>query len=219
MTDIVYAITHESSRCHDGYMSIHFLRILAQRRRASAITTEAPAREELEKIVAAAAGPQDTEEPLTWRLVGTYRSEAAELAAALSGMKNTPDPSESTPRLKGKHMRRVAAFRGSLAFASNGGMALALIFQPQPDFDQPKRVQRGQAFAARTLLEAAFFASGWGTQWSPRKSPDEELIADFYGLSEDEEVLGWLFVGRPDHEHLDRHTATLPPAPVPLELR
>lgn len=207
------------TRCHDGTMSSHFLRVLAQRRYARALTAEAPERAELRKIVAAAAGPQDSDEPLTWRLIGTHRSEAPELALALSGLKHMPDLKDTTPRLKGKQMRRVAAFRGSLAFASRGGLALAVIFHPQSASGEPKRVQRGDAFAARALLQTAFFASGWATQWAPRKSPDEEVLAEFYGLDADEEVLGWLFVGRPDPSVGADDSATLPPAEPPLQMR
>ncbi|MDO5617529.1 hypothetical protein [Kocuria sp.] len=199
-------------------MSTQFLRILAQRRQASVLSAEAPARVELEDIIAAAVGHVGPESPLTWRLVGTTRAQAPDLAAALSGLKNIPDFTENTARLKGKNMRRLAAFRGSLAFASNGGLALALVFQPQQDSELPKRIQRGEALGARHLLEAAFYATGWATQWSPRQSPDPEFLGEFYGLAPREEVLGWLFVGRPERSQ-SQTTATLPGGPLPLTFR
>lgn len=200
-------------------MSASFLRILSQRRQAGALTTDPPRREEIEDIVRAAAGPGDPERALTWRLIGTGRDSTPELAAVLSGLKEVPELKESAARLKGKQMRRVAAFRGSLGFASRGGLALALIFTPSKDSDLPKRFQRGEALGARSLLEVAFFASGWATQWSPRQSPDEDLLAKFYGLAEGEEVLGWLFVGRADPSCAEEHSAQLPLPPAPLELR
>lgn len=193
-------------------MSLQFLRVLAQRRPAQAITAEAPERAELERIVSAAVGPAVPGTRPAWRLIGTRREDAPQLAAALSGFKNLPDLKETTPRLKGKQMRRVAAFRGSLAFASNGGLALALIFRPRRGSGLPRRLQRGEALGARVVLEAAFYASGWATQWSPRKSPDAELLARFYRLKSEEEVLGWLFVGRPAPEFAGDHAATLPPS-------
>lgn len=200
-------------------MSTHFLRILSQRRPAPALTAEAPADEELKKIICAAAGPRDKGHPLSWRLVGTTREQSTELAAALSGLKTIPDLKQPTARLKGKNMRRLAAFRGSLAFASNGGLALALVFHPKHGSDLPKRVQRGEALGARALLEAAFYASGWATQWSPRQSPDREFLGEFYGLGADEEILGWLFVGRPDVQASGDHAATLPTRAAPLTFR
>lgn len=154
----------------------------------------------------------------TWRLVGTTRSQAPELAAALSGLKTIPAAGQNTPRLKGKKMRRLAALRGSLAFTSRGGAAFALIFCPTPDSGLPKRIQRGEALGARHLLEAAFFGAGWATQWSPRQSPDPEQLAAFYDLQTGEEVLGWLFVGRPLADDAAA-TSTFPPRPIPLRMR
>lgn len=200
-------------------MPTDFLRILAQRRSGPALTAEAPTRQELQRIVAAAAGPRVKGRPLTWRLVGTTRDQATDLAAALSGLKAIPDLKQPQARLKGKNMRRLAAFRGSLAFASNGGLALALVFEPRRTSTAPKRIQRGEALAARSLLEAAFYASGWATQWSPRQSPDREFLGEFYGLAEHEEILGWLFVGRPDPQAAAEYAATLPSRSAPLTFR
>lgn len=197
-------------------MSTHFLRILAQRRQVSALTAEAPTRPELDRIVEAVMGHHESGKPLPWRLVGTKRSEAPELAAALSGLKNIPDPT-STARIKGKHMRRLAAFRGSLAFASRGGLALAVIFSPDSSPELPKKIQRAEALASRHLLEAAFFATGWATQWAPRRSADPAHLGKFYDLSDNEEILGWLFIGRPEHG-LDS-AATIQPKTLPIRMR
>lgn len=177
-------------------MAAPFLRILSQRRRARTLLPEAPARAELEQIVRAAAGRAGDDEIATWRLIATTRAQAPQLAAALSGLRSLPDVGDGSAPLKGKQLRRLAAFRGSLAFAMRGGMALALVFRPDPDSELPRKRQRMEAHAAHTVLEAALCGAGWGVQWAPRESPDQEVLTDYYGLSEAEEILGWLFIGR-----------------------
>ena len=63
---------------------------------------------------------------------------------------------------------------------------------------------------ARPLLEAAFWAAGWGTVWAHRDGEGEDAVRAFYGLTEEEKLLGWLFVGRPPRAVAAEHTATRP---------
>lgn len=197
-------------------MAAPFLRILSQRRRAATLLPEAPARAELEQIVRAAAGRPAPEDPSAWRLIATTRAQAPQLAAALSGLRSLPDIGDGSAPLKGKQLRRLAAFRGSLAFAMRGGMALALVFRPDDAAQLSRKRQRLEAHAAHTVLEAALCGAGWGVQWAPRESPDQEVLHDYYGLSEREEILGWLFIGRVPVEETRLASATRRPR-VPLE--
>ena len=73
-----------------------------------------------------------------------------------------------------------------------------------------------EALAAHTVLEAALCGVGWGVQWAPRESPDQEVLHDFYGLQEREEILGWLFVGRVPAAEA-REAAAGPKPQTPLE--
>lgn len=175
-------------------MPAPFLRILAQRRRPATLTAQAPTRSELQEIVRAVRG--QSPDPVSWRLIAMPRSAAPRLAAALTGLRALPDIGDGSAPLRGKQLRRLAAFRGSLSFAVNGGMSLALVFSPIPGAESSRRRQRLEAYAIRPLLEAALCATGWGVQWSPRESPDEELLHELYDLSAGEEILGWLFIGR-----------------------
>lgn len=193
-----------------------FLRILSQRRRALTLLPEAPTRAELEQIVRAAAGRPAPDDTAPWRLIATTRTHAPQLAAALSGLRSLPDVGDGSAPLKGKQLRRLAAFRGSLAFAMRGGMALALVFRPAEDAQLSRKRQRMEALAAHTVLEAALCGVGWGVQWAPRESPDQEVLHDFYGLQEREEILGWLFVGRVPAAEA-REAAAGPKPQTPLE--
>ncbi|MGQ1798002.1 hypothetical protein ACT4S5_12825 [Kocuria oceani] len=195
-------------------MSRAFLRILAQRRPAPALTPDAPPREELEAVLRAAAGPAAADPGLSWRVAVTTRRSAPELAAAAAGMRRVPTMSTPFPRLKGKQLRRLATFRGSLQWASTGGLGCAVVFSPDDAIGAPRKEQLAAAHGARPLLEAAFWGAGWATTWAPRDGADEDALRAFYGLGSDEKVLGWLFVGRPPRGAAAAHAATLP-APGP----
>lgn len=201
-------------------MPAPFLRVLAQRRTSTTLIAQAPARTELEEIVRAALGRPAAQTLSPWRLVTTPRSQAPLLAAALCGLRALPDIGDGSAPLRGKQLRRLAAFRGSLSFASKGGMAMALVFSPAVDSEASRKRQRMEAYAVRPLLEAALCANGWAVQWSPRESPDEEVLTEFYGLDEREEILGWLFIGRPDPEELrDASAGPAPEIASRLEIR
>lgn len=192
-------------------MSTTLLRVLAQRRPASLLTQESPRPEDLEAVLRAAAGAKYDDRPTGWRVAVTNRRSASLLAAAMAGLTSVPNLTGPVPRLKGKKIRVLAAYRGSLQWASRGGVALALVFRHHPELPESKKDQRGQVHAARGVLEAAFYAQGWATMWSQREPFDRELIRDFYSLDEHEEVLGWLFVGRAASDSVPARAINLPP--------
>lgn len=195
-------------------MSRTFLRILAQRRPAAALTPDAPPREELEAVLRAAAGTAAAEPGISWRVAVTTRRSAPELAAALAGLTRVPNMTAPFTRLKGKQLRRLAAFRGALKWAGTGGLGCAVIFSPDDALGSSRKEQLTAAHGARPLLEAAFWAAGWGTVWAHRDGVGEKAVRLFYGLADGEKVLGWLFVGRPPRSAAAEHTATRP-APGP----
>lgn len=192
-------------------MSTTLLRVLAQRRPASVLTQESPRREDLERVLHAAAGAKYDDRPTGWRVAVTNRQSASVLAAAMAGLTSVPNLSGPVPRLKGKKIRVLAAYRGSLQWASRGGAALALIFRHHPELSESKKDQRGHVFAARGVLEAALYAQGWATVWSQREPYDRDIVRDFYDLDEHEEILGWLFVGRAASNSVPARAINLPP--------
>lgn len=192
-------------------MSATLLRILAQRRPASVLTQEAPRRAELEAVLRAVAGARYDESRTSWRVAVTNRQSASDLAAAMAGMTTVPNMDGPIPRLKGKKIRRLAAYRGSLQWASTGGVGLAIIFRLDPESENPKKIQRFDTYAVRGLLEAAFYAQGWATRWSRRTPHDEKILRDYYDLSDNEEILGWLFVGRAAPNSVPDRAINLPP--------
>ncbi len=194
-----------------GVMSTTLLRVLSQRRPASVLTQEAPRREDLEAVLRAAAGAKYDERPTGWRVVATSGQSASLLAAAMAGLTSVPTLSGPVPRLKGRKIRVLAAYRGSLQWASRGGVALAIIFRHHPELPQSKKDQRGDVYAARGILEAAFYAQGWATVWSHREPYDRDVVREFYGLDEHEEILGWLFVGRAASNSIPARAINLPP--------
>lgn len=198
-------------------MSTTLLRVLAQRRPASLLTQESPRPEDLEAVLRAAAGAKYDDRPTGWRVAVTNRRSASLLAAAMAGLTSVPNLTGPVPRLKGKKIRVLAAYRGSLQWASRGGVALAIVFRHHPERPESKRQQRGDVFAARGILEAAFYAQGWATVWSHREPYDRDVLRQFYGLDEHEEILGWLFVGRAASNSIPARAINLPPRE--LEIR
>lgn len=197
-------------------MSRSFLRVLAQRRPAPALTPDAPPREELVAVLRAVAGTGAAAPGPSWRAVVTTRRSAPELAAAMAGMTTVPNMAGPVPRLKGKQLRRLAVFRGALKWAGTGGMCLAVIFSPDEELGVPRKEQLAAAHGARSLLEAAFWASGWGTVWDHRDGARRDAVRAYYGLRPQEKILGWLFVGRLPRAAAADHAADLPPTEVPV---
>ena len=150
-----------------------------RRRSQPSVTENAPSHEQLLPLVAAAACVADHGSLRPWRLI-ELRGEARErLGAAFAEASGAGI--EDAKKLAGK------ATRASLL------IAVVAAFQPSPkvaDWEQ-EAVASGVAHTLSLLLDDA----GWGVMWRTGHLTRSGAVRVMHGLAENEQLLGWLYVG------------------------
>ncbi|MCU0911693.1 MAG: nitroreductase [Rhodobacteraceae bacterium] len=158
--------------------------LLTRRSRpAKTLAAPVPAREEVERLLTAAARSPDHGMLVPWRFVVLQQSalqRLGHLAAALA-------------RAAGLEPDRVQ--KAALPF-SDGTLAVAVIYSPKPSDKIPEIEQLLSAGAVCLSLVNAALASGWGASWiTGWAAYDEQFRCDGLGLSADERVAGFIHIG------------------------
>lgn len=140
----------------------------------SKVTEEAPSREELLHLVAAAGRVADHSSLQPWRLIEMRGADREVLGAAIA--KAQGDDSPSTKPLRAPLLIAVvASYRKS---------------DKVPRWEQ-EAVASGVAHMLSLLLDEA----GWGVIWRTGHYTRAKAVAKAHGLGKNEELLGWLYVG------------------------
>lgn len=140
----------------------------------SKVTDDAPSREELLHLVAAAGRVADHSSLRPWRLIEMRGADRETLGAAIA--KAQGDDSPSTKPLRAPLLIAVvASFRKS---------------EKVPRWEQ-EAVASGVAHTLSLLLDEA----GWGVIWRTGHYTRSKAVAKAHGLAKNEELLGWLYVG------------------------
>lgn len=140
----------------------------------SKVGEEAPSRDELLRLVAAAGRVADHSSLRPWRLIELRGADREALGAAIAAAQGDAEPS-------GKPLRApllvavVASYRRS---------------DKVPRWEQ-EAVASGVAHTLSLLLDEA----GWGVIWRTGHYTRSAEVAAAHGLRHDEELLGWLYVG------------------------
>lgn len=148
----------------------------AVRRRQSwsKVTEEAPSREELLPLIAAAGRVADHSSLRPWRLIELRGEDREVLGAAIA--KAQGDKSPSTKPLRASLLIAVvASYRKS---------------EKVPRWEQ-EAVASGVAHTLSLLLDEA----GWGVIWRTGHYTRAKAVSKAHGLEKNEELLGWLYVG------------------------
>lgn len=157
-----------------------------RRRSHSRVTEDAPSHEELRPLVAAAATVADHGALHPWRLIELRGDARARLGTAFveaSGLEG-----RDAEKLAGKPLR--------------ASLLIAIVSRHVPSFKVPAweqdAVGAGVAHALSLLLDDA----GWGVIWRTGGHTRSEPVRRMHGLADDEQLLGWLYVGGriPDKE-------------------
>jgi len=148
----------------------------AVRRRQSwsKVTPEAPTREELLPLVAAAGRVADHSSLRPWRLIELRGEDRERLGSAIAEATGDSSPS-SKPLRASLLIAVVASYRRS---------------DKVPRWEQ-EAVASGVAHVLSLLLDEA----GWGVIWRTGGYTRTAAVARAHGLGPDEELLGWLYVG------------------------
>ena len=148
----------------------------AVRRRASwsRVTDDAPTREQLLPLVEAAGRVADHAALRPWRLIELRGDDRLTLGAALAAAAGDDAPS-TKPLRAPLLIAIVACYRRS---------------DKVPRWEQ-EAVASGVAHTLSLLLDEA----GWGVIWRTGGLTRATAVAEAHNLRDDEELLGWLYVG------------------------
>lgn len=152
---------------------------VSRRRSQPKVTGLAPSHDELLPFVAAAGTVADHGALRPWRLIelrGERRDELGRAMALASGATG-----HDADKLAGKPLR------ASLL------IALVVAFQPSHKVDrwEQESTASGVAHVLSLLLDEA----GWGVMWRSGHLTRTAEVRHMHGLAENEDLLGWLYVG------------------------
>jgi nitroreductase len=151
-----------------------------RRRSHSKVAQEAPTDEELLPFIAAAATVADHAALRPWRVVA-LRGEARErLGDAF--VRSSEVEGEDAAKLAGKPLR--------------ASLLLAVVASRKPSFKVPDWEQDATAAGVAHLLSLLLDEAGWGVMWRTGNFTRSAAVRELHGLTEREELLGWLYVGR-----------------------
>jgi len=154
------------------------LEAVRRRQSWSKVTPEAPTREELLPLIAAAGRVADHSSLRPWRLIELRGEDRERLGAAIAEATG-----EETPSAK--------PLRASLLIAVVVSYRLS---EKVPRWEQ-EAAAAGVAHTLSLLLDEA----GWGVIWRTGGYTRSPEVATLHGLGPDEALLGWLYVGgKPD---------------------
>jgi nitroreductase len=149
------------------------------RRSWSKVTDEAPTHEELLELVSAAGRVADHSGLRPWRLIELRDDDRETLGRAISKAEGEKGVS-SKPRRAPLLIAVVASYRKS---------------DKVPRWEQ-EAVASGVAHVLSLLLDEA----GYGVLWRTGHYTRSKAVAKAHGLKKNEELLGWLYVGKkPEH--------------------
>lgn len=140
----------------------------------SKVTEEAPTREELLPLIAAAGRVADHSSLRPWRLIELRGDDRVRLGEAIAAAQGDDRPS-SKPLRASLLIAVVASFRES---------------KKVPRWEQ-EAVASGVAHTLSLLLDEA----GWGVIWRTGDYTRSDAVARAHGLEQDEQLLGWLYIG------------------------
>lgn len=152
---------------------------IAARRSYSRVTPDAPSHDDLLGLVEAAARVADHGALRPWRLIelrGAARERLGEALVAASGQKLGSDPRTAAKPLRAELLIAVVASRRPSHKVATW---------------EQDATAAGVAHALSLLLDDA----GWGVIWRTGPLTRSTPVRVMHKLAENEELLGWLYVG------------------------
>lgn len=154
------------------------------RRSWSKVTDAAPTRAEILTLVSAAGRVADHSSLRPWRIIELRGDDRRVLGSAIAKAEGDDKPS-TKPLRAPLLLAIVATYRKS---------------DKVPRWEQ-EAVASGVAHALSLLLDEA----GWGVIWRTGHYTRSKAVAKAHGLAENEELLGWLYVGgKPERTRPER---------------
>ena len=149
------------------------------RRSRPKVTQEAPTDEQLLPLIGAAAGAADHGALRPWRLIalrGGARERLGDALVAASGLQL-----EDADRLAAKPLRAP--------------LLLAIAVRHRPSIKVTDWEQDAAASGVAHYLSLLLNEAGWGVMWRTGGQVRSEPVRVFHELADNEELLGWLYIG------------------------
>ncbi|MGN8026546.1 nitroreductase family protein [Microbacterium sp. 22242] len=140
----------------------------------SKVTPEAPSREELLPLIAAAGRVADHSSLQPWRLIELRGEDRVRLGRAISTVRHDPEPSTKPLR---------------------ASLLIAVVVSHRPSEKVPHWEQEATAAGVAHVLSLLLDEAGWGVIWRTGDYTRSAEVAELHGLGPDEALLGWLYVG------------------------
>jgi nitroreductase len=152
------------------------------RRSHSSVTPEAPSREELLPILAAASRVADHSSLRPWRVIEIRGDARAKLGKALGKADGSRKPSDKP-------------YRASLL--------LAVVASRRSSSKVPAWEQDATAAGVAHMLSLLLDEAGWGVFWRTGDLTRTKPVRKAHKLKRHEELLGWLYVGGKHAKYAD----------------
>ena len=150
------------------------LEAVRRRQSWSKVTPEAPTREQLLPLIAAAGRVADHSSLRPWRLIELRGRDRERLGSAI--VEATGDSSPSSKPLR-------------------ASLLIAVVASYRPSEKVPRWEQEAVASGVAHVLSLLLDEAGWGVIWRTGGYTRTAAVAHVHGLGPDEELLGWLYVG------------------------
>jgi nitroreductase len=162
----------------------------ARRRRSeSKVTDDAPDAPQLASLVEAAASVADHSGLRPWRLIALRGAARERLGAAFveaSGLEG-----HSADKLAAKPLRAP--------------LLIAVVARTSPSFKVPAWEQEAVASGVAHMLSLLLDEAGWGVMWRTGGHTRAPQVHAMHGLAENEQLLGWLYVGgKPERDRSEK---------------
>lgn len=163
------------------------LQAVRARRSWSKVTDAAPTRAELLTLVSAAGRVADHSSLRPWRLIELRGDDRHRLGEALALAQGDDRPSTKPLRAP---------------------LLIAVVASFRPSTKVPRWEQEAVASGVAHMLSLLLDEAGWGVIWRTGRETRSTPVARAHGLGDDEELLGWLYVGgKPAHSRPGRRAA------------
>ncbi len=141
----------------------------------SKVDDEAPTREELIPLIAAAGRVADHSSLRPWRLIELRGKDRIRLGRAIAKAQDDKDPSEKPLRAP---------------------LLIAIVVSHRKSAKVPAWEQEAVASGVAHMLSLLLDEAGWGVIWRTGGYTRSKPVAKAHGLKKNEALLGWLYVGR-----------------------
>lgn len=163
------------------------LEAVRTRRSWSKVTEDAPTRAEIETLVSAAGRVADHSSLRPWRLIELRGDDRARLGRAIN---------------------KAMGEKGASSKPMRAPLLLAVVVSFRESDKVPRWEQEAVASGVAHVLSLLLDEAGWGVIWRTGSYTRSKAVAKAHGLTKDERLLGWLYVGgKPAGARLGRRKA------------